>query len=153
MAANSSISTALSWLGRLILGGIFICGGAIKCFDAPTFAADIDQYHLLPYPLTIVAGVYLPWLELVCGTAVIFRWKESGALVLLAGLCGIFCIATASAWLRGFGIDCGCFGHAATTTLPVAFTRSFMLGLIALYLLGRERHNLTSHSQLSAVSP
>jgi hypothetical protein len=48
------------------------------------------------------------------------------------------CLALASAWFRGLDIDCGCFGHAITSTsLPLALARSFTLGLVALYLLNR----------------
>ena len=140
MAANPSLKTVLVWLCRLISGGVYFGAGAVKIFDPQAFAADIGHYHLLPYPLTLVVGVYLPWLELVCGSAVLIGRLERGALLILVGLCGLFCAALASAWLRSLDIDCGCFGHAATTTLPVALIRSVTLGLVSLFLLHCNRN-------------
>jgi len=132
------MSRVLECLCRLILAGVFIYAGAIKILDPQSFATDIGHYRLLPYPLTLAMGVYLPWLELLCGVAVLFRWRERGALLVLLGLCGLFAVALASAWFRGLDINCGCFGHATVaSTLPIAFARSLALGLVALYLFRR----------------
>jgi hypothetical protein len=50
-------------------------------------------------------------------------------------MCGVFCVALASAWFRGLDINCGCFGHGTTASdLPLAVARSFALGLLALFL-------------------
>jgi putative oxidoreductase len=79
---------------------------------------------------------------LVCAAAVLFRWRERGALALLFGLCGLFSLALASAWWRGLDITCGCFGHAdKSTALPLALARSVTLGLIALGLFNRTTHS------------
>jgi hypothetical protein len=90
------------------------------------------------YPLTLAAAVYLPWLELVCAVAILFRWRERGALRLVLMLCSLFTIALASVWWRGLDISCGCFGHGdGSTMLPLALARSGTLGLIALLLLNK----------------
>lgn len=101
----------VSWICRLGLGGVFIYAAIIKLVDPADFVGDIDHYALLPYSLALAFGVFLPWLELVGGIAVILRWQERGALLLLLSLCGIFGFALASAWWRGLDINCGCFGH------------------------------------------
>ncbi len=140
MAANPSMKNALAWAGRLVLGGTFGYAAILKLADPAAFATDIGHYRLLPYPLKLAVGVYLPWLELICAAAVLFRWRERGALVLLLGLCALFTITLASAWWRGLDITCGCFGHDdIATSLPVALTRSATLGLIAFLLLKRTR--------------
>lgn len=128
---------ALAWSGRVVLGGAFIYAGAMKALDPHAFATDIGHYRLLPYPAVLALSVYLPWLEILCGLALLTRWRERGALSVLSGLCVLFCAALASAWFRGLDISCGCFGHAMTATVPVAFARSALLGLMALYLLTR----------------
>lgn len=135
MVEKSPLKKVLGWACRLILAGVFVGAGAIKAMDPQAFAIEIGHYRLLPLPLTLLAGVYLPWLELTCGIAVLFRFRQRAALLILASLCLLFCAAMASAWGRGLDINCGCFGKATTTTLPIAFIRSFALGSIALYLL------------------
>lgn len=138
MAANPSLKTVLTWLGRLILGGTFVYAAALKIMDPPAFVVDIGHYHLLPYSLTVALGLYLPWLELLCGTAVLIRRLEQGALLILTALCALFCIALASAWIRGLNIDCGCFGRQTTSSpLALAFTRSLMMSLLCLFLRRR----------------
>lgn len=136
MAANPALKSTARWLARLLLGGVFIYAGGLKSLDPAVFATDIDHYRLLPYPLALLAGLYLPWLEILCGTAVILRWRERGALLLVAGLCALFALAITSAWVRGLDIRCGCFGHGNTgTALPVALLRSLVLGTLAVLLL------------------
>ncbi len=123
------------WVGRFILGGAFAYAALHKIVDPSAFATDIGHYHLLPYPLTLALGLYLPWLELFCGVGVLCRRRERGALLLIALMCGVFCVALASAWFRGLDINCGCFGHGtASSDLPLALARSFALGMLALFL-------------------
>ena len=135
MAEKPSMKNFLFWCGRLLLGGTFAYAALSKIPDPTAFASDIALYHLLPHSFTLVLGLYLPWLELFCGIGVLCRWRERGALLLTAGLCGIFCVAIGSAWFRGLDINCGCFGHStAPSALPLAFIRSLVLGLLALFL-------------------
>jgi len=143
MAANPSLRNAFAWLGRLLLGGTFVVAAGFKILDPPAFVADIGHYRLLPYPLAVALGVYLPWLELSCGAAVLIRRLEQGALLILAGLCGLFSLAIASAWARGLDITCGCFGHATSSSLPLGLARSLTLGLVALFLLRRGHHTIS----------
>ena len=136
MAALPSVKILALWLCRLLLGGTFAYAALNKIADPAAFATDIAHYRLLPYALTLAFGLYLPWLELICGIAVIFRRRERGALLLSALMCAIFCVAIASAWFRGLNINCGCFGHSTSpSALPLAFARSLALGLLALFLI------------------
>lgn len=136
MAGSPSLKSMALWGGRLLLGGAFAYAAVLKLVDPAAFATDIGHYRLLPYPLTSALAVYLPWLELMSAVAVLIRWRERGALVLLLGLCVLFSLALASAWWRELDISCGCFGHAgAATGLPFALARSTALGLVAFLLL------------------
>ena len=136
MAALPPVKILALWLCRLLLGGTFAYAALNKIADPAAFATDITHYHLLPYALTLVFGLYLPWLELVCSAGVIFRWRERGALLLSALMCAIFCVAIGSAWFRGLDINCGCFGQSTSpSVLPLAFARSLALGLLALFLI------------------
>jgi putative oxidoreductase len=97
----------------LIIGGIFIYAGAIKAMDPVGFANDIDNYKILPWPLTVRLAFYLPWLEILCGLAVILGLLYRGGLLVLTVLISIFIIASVIAKARGLDITCGCFGHAS----------------------------------------
>jgi len=97
----------------LIVGGIFIYAGAIKALDPVQFANDIDNYKTLPWFISVRLAFYLPWLEILCGLAVIFRFLYRGGLSILIALIAVFIGATIAAKVRGLDITCGCFGHAS----------------------------------------
>jgi putative oxidoreductase len=97
----------------LIVGGIFVYAGAIKACDPVQFANDIDNYKTLPWFVSVRLAVYLPWLEMLCGLALIFRFLYRGGLSILSTLTLIFIGATVAAKARGLDITCGCFGHAS----------------------------------------
>lgn len=97
----------------VIIGGIFIYAGAIKVLDPVQFATDIDNYKILPWTISVGLAFYLPWLEILCGLAVILRRLYLGGLSILTGLVGVFLAATIAAKVRGLDITCGCFGHAS----------------------------------------
>src|ERR1700693_1114809 len=97
----------------LIVGGIFIYAGVIKALDPVQFANDIDNYKTLPWFISVRLALYLPWLEILCGLAVIFRFLYRGGLSILTALLAVFIGATIAAKLRGLDITCGCFGHAS----------------------------------------
>jgi len=97
----------------LIVGGIFIYAGVIKAMDPVGFANDIDNYKILPWALTVRLAFYLPWLEILCGLAVILGLLYRGGLLILTMLISIFIIASVIAKARGLDITCGCFGHAS----------------------------------------
>ena len=97
----------------VVVGAIFICAGAIKAFDPIRFANDIDNYKILPWTIGVGLAFYLPWLEILCGLALVARVLYRGGLSILTALIGIFIAATIAAKIRGLDITCGCFGHAS----------------------------------------
>ena len=142
MAAVRPLKPAIEWGMRIILASAFIAAGVAKLIDTPAFVANLGHFRLLPYPLTVALALYLPWLELWCGMAVVVRHKDQAALFMLVGLCAMFTVALASAWWRGLDIDCGCFGHVfPATKQSFAIARSAALGLIGVVLWGRSRQS------------
>lgn len=95
-----------------VIGGIYLLAGVLKLPDPAQFAQVIFNYRLLPWPLSAAAALYLPWLEILCGVALLFRFLPKGALALVTALTLAFAIALLSAWLRGLNIECGCFGRS-----------------------------------------
>ena len=96
-----------------IIGGLFIYAGAIKVLDPVGFAGDIDNYKTLPWPIGVRLAFYLPWLEILCGLALITRLFYRGGVFILTVLMAVFVVATIVAKTRGLDISCGCFGHAS----------------------------------------
>ena len=97
----------------VIVAGIFIYAGVLKVLDPVQFANDIDNYKILPWPISVALAFYLPWLEIFCGLALVVRLFYRGALSILTVLILVFTLATTAAKIRGLDITCGCFGHAS----------------------------------------
>jgi putative oxidoreductase len=123
-------------IADVIVGGVFIYAGAIKAFDPIRFASDIDNYKILPWAISVRLAFYLPWLEILCGVALIVRRLYLGGLSILTTLTSIFIIATVAAKVRGIDITCGCFGHASKNwsfSTHLALDLVILGGLLALY--------------------
>src|SRR5436309_9635700 len=97
----------------LVVGGVFIYAGVVKAFQPVRFASDIDNYKILPWTISVGLAFYLPWLEILCGLALILRRLYLGGLSILTALVLIFSGVTIAAKVRGLDITCGCFGHAS----------------------------------------
>lgn len=101
---------SVHFLVRAVLAAVFIAAGVLKAIDPAGFAADIDNYRVLPHAASVALSLYLPYLEMLCGAALLLRWLERGALALTGAMLAAFMLALASAWWRGLDIACGCFG-------------------------------------------
>lgn len=111
---EGKISRGLVWrVVAIVIGGLFIYAGVIKVLDPVGFAGDIDNYKTLPWPIGVRLAFYLPWLEILCGLALITQVLYRGGVFILTLLMSIFIIATIVAKARGLDISCGCFGHAS----------------------------------------
>ena len=124
----------------VIVGGIFIYAGVIKMLNPVQFANDIDNYKTLPWFFSVRLAFYLPWLEIFCGLAVIFRFLYRGGLSILMALIALFIAATIAARARGLDITCGCFGHASQHwSFPqhMAVDIAIFVALIALWCSSR----------------
>jgi putative oxidoreductase len=124
----------------LIVGGIFIYAGVIKALDPLRFATDIDNYKMLPWAIGVRLAFYLPWLEMLCGLALMLRFFYRGGLFILTALTFIFIAASIIAKARGLDITCGCFGHASKnwsfmTHLAVDF--AILVALVTLWISNR----------------
>jgi uncharacterized membrane protein YphA (DoxX/SURF4 family) len=130
-------STPLWRIVAILIGALFVYAGAVKALDPVRFAGDIENYHILPWSFGVRLAFYLPWLEILCGLALIFRRLYSGALALVFVLMLVFIGATVAAKMRGIDISCGCFGRVSdqlsfTWHLVLDFT--IFTALIALWL-------------------
>jgi putative oxidoreductase len=105
----------------ILIGALFIFAGVtkmidfnpVRVLDPMEFARGIDNYKLLPWAASVGLALFLPWLEIICGLALIFRRLYTGAIAIVLALMLVFIIASIAAKARGIDITCGCFGHVS----------------------------------------
>ena len=100
------VAQVCTWL----FGGVFIFAAVMKLRDPNLFLMDIRSFDLLPDPYAAWLALFLPWLELFCGLAVLVGPLRQGGLLLLNLSLLVFLAAIGIAWARGIDIKCGCFG-------------------------------------------
>lgn len=94
---------------QLALGAIFIAAALPKIADPPSFAHMIYNYRMLPAGLINISALIMPWVELVCGVALILGVWRKASLAIIALLLVFFIGAISFNLARGNAIDCGCF--------------------------------------------
>lgn len=136
-------------LSRLIIGVTFIYAAYYKITDPYTFAKSIWYYHLVPGEVINLMALILPWVEFLCGLALILGLFYKGAVVLVNAMTVIFIVALGSTIVRGIDVECGCF-KASTASGDAAWknlTFNLVLIVFALQLLfNRSRRWLLSSS-------
>jgi uncharacterized membrane protein YphA (DoxX/SURF4 family) len=129
MMASSPLNLrrAIIWIGRLVLGGIFLYAGYSKVFlpnnnlwpffvlkfsistNISNFALQVEAFKLLPpWGVQFVAHT-LPFAEIVLGLLVLIGWRlRIWASFLTLIMLGFFVVVT-RAYLLHMNINCGCF--------------------------------------------
>jgi len=108
-------SKYLAFLFRLILGCVFVYASFDKISHPADFARIIYNYHFLPTSAINLFAIILPWIELMCGMALILGLFVESASLLIGFLLGIFIVALSSAVIRGLDISCGCFSTTSSS--------------------------------------
>lgn len=108
---------ALTLSLRMLVGLAFAYAGVVKITAPAVFAQDIGNYRLLPWAGCVAVALFLPWLELFCGAALLAGRLRRGATALVFAMLALFLAALASAKLRGLDIHCGCFGRSRESTV------------------------------------
>ena len=126
--------TAVSWLARLVLAGVFLVAAVPKLLDPAAFAAAIGNFRVCPESMVNAIATVVPALELCGALALLTPWRRGGAL-LLGALLIAFTALLASSLARGLDLDCGCFGTTAQAepVTPLDLLRN--AGLLALVVL------------------
>ena len=94
---------------QLALGAIFIIAALPKIADPPSFAHMIYNYRILPGGLINISSLVMPWVELLCGIALVLGVWRRPALAIVTILLVMFLAAISFNLGRGNAIDCGCF--------------------------------------------
>lgn len=124
---------------HLLLGGVFVWAGVAKALDPGLFLIDVRSFALLPDPYAAWLAMFLPWLEIFAGLAVITGVLRKGGLLMLNGSLIVFLGALGIAWSRHTDIRCGCFGGGGDASANYVFyvTRDLALLALGLFLLYR----------------
>ena len=107
------MNSVFSLTVRFVLGGLFLASGIAKVLDPIRFLLTLRAFRLLPGVLEPFLALFLPWLELVLGLFLILGLFIRTCSLMLGCLNLFFILAIVSVILRGFEIDCGCFGLLA----------------------------------------
>lgn len=125
--------------GRIIVGAVFIGGGVLKLLHPTSeFIQIVQQWQILPDPLSIWYATLLPWVEIIFGIFLVTGlWQRVSASII--GLCLLsFLIAIVINMVRGRTLgECGCFGGAFDfgKTFPELLARDIVLFLLDLYVI------------------
>lgn len=131
----------LAWLVRLGLAAVFLGAAAVKIWDPAAFHTAILTYRILPESWVPSVALWLPWVEVCTGLALLRPRHRRAALWIVAVLTTVFLFAIGQAAWRGIDIVCGCFGRDAAVRGPVYFeyiARDLVFLLAAAWLLRRE---------------
>jgi putative oxidoreductase len=123
-------------LMRWGLAGVFLYAGFMKLTNAPSFAAAIARFQLIPDYLIHPLALALPPLEIFCGLALLAGpWKRQAALA-IALLSGVFLAAVLSAASRGIEVECSCFGSSVAEPVWMIVVRDLLLlsAAVGIYL-------------------
>jgi uncharacterized membrane protein YphA (DoxX/SURF4 family) len=128
---------AMMWLGRLILGPVFIYAGYSKALlpnshfwpwfffkfslstNIANFAFQVEAFKLLPpWGVQFVAHT-LPFTEIILGFLVLIGWQLRIFGTMLAAIIVGFSVVVTRAYLLHMNINCGCFA----TPQPIDMTK------------------------------
>jgi uncharacterized membrane protein YphA (DoxX/SURF4 family) len=163
------------WIGRLVLGGIFVYAGYSKLFypnrnfwpwfifkfsismNITQFAAQVEAFKMLsPSGVQFVAHT-LPFTEIILGLLVLIGWRlRIWTPLLTAIMLGFFGVVL-RAYLLHMDINCGCFA----TPEPINLKKILEDGALALlavlmtvfaYVEARQPHPWTAPERATVSS-
>jgi len=111
---NNLMKTALAnrWLefaARWILGITFIYASYDKILAPADFAKIIYGYDLFPHDFINLIAIFLPFIELISGLALIVGIYPRSAVLIINGMLLAFILVLSINLIRGHEFDCGCF--------------------------------------------
>ena len=145
-----NLRRVIIWIGRLVLGGIFIYAGYAKLFlpnhnlwpffilkfsistNLSNFATQVEAFKLLPvWGVQFVANT-LPFTEIILGLLVLIGWRlRIWAPVITAIMLGFFAVVL-RAYLLHMDINCGCFSTPQPINLQKVLEDAALSGLALL---------------------
>jgi uncharacterized membrane protein YphA (DoxX/SURF4 family) len=158
-----NVRRAIIWIGRLVLGGIFVYAGFSKLFmpnthlwpmfvlkfslsmNLSSFAQQVESYKMISQEASQVVAHTLPFVEIALGLLLLIGWRlriwSSAITVIMVG----FLAAVTRAYLLHMDINCGCFGTpekltGMTVVRDGAFTALALLTTVFAFMEARQPH-------------
>jgi uncharacterized membrane protein YphA (DoxX/SURF4 family) len=124
-----NVRRAIMWIGRLVLGGIFVYAGFSKLLmpnnahlwpmfflkfsismNISVFAQQVESYKMISPKASQLVAHALPFVEIVLGLLLLIGWRlRIWATAITAIMVGFLAVVT-RAYLLHMDINCGCFG-------------------------------------------
>jgi uncharacterized membrane protein YphA (DoxX/SURF4 family) len=170
-----NLRRAVIWIGRLLLGGIFIYAGYSKIFlpnthlwpffilkfsiilNLSNFATQVEAFRMLPlWGVQFVANT-LPFAEIVLGLLLLIGWRlRIWAPLLTAIMLGFFGVVL-RAYLLHMNINCGCFATPEPIGLKKVLEDAALSGLamlmtIFVFIEARQPHPWSTPEKTSIGS-
>jgi uncharacterized membrane protein YphA (DoxX/SURF4 family) len=141
------------WIGRLLLGGIFIYAGYSKIFlpnsnlwpylflkfsvslNLTNFATQVEAFKMLPAWAVQFVAHTLPFAEISLGLLVLIGWRLRIWSSLLTVLMLGFTFAVLRAYILHMDINCGCFATPQPVNLQKILEDAALSGLAVLMTL------------------
>jgi len=161
---------AVIWLGRLLIGGIFIYAGYAKLVypnhhfspwfmlkfsvsaNLSTFAFQVESYKILGAAASAFVAHTLPFVEIVLGLLLLLGWHlRIWATIVSAILVG-FLGAVTRAYLLHMDINCGCFGTPEPLTIMTVLRDSALLLLALVMTVFAYQEARTAHPWTAATN-
>ena len=142
---------AVIWLGRLLIGGIFVYAGYAKLVypnhnlwpwfmlkfsvsaNLSTFAFQVESYKILGAVTSSFVAHTLPFVEIVLGLLLLIGWRLRIWATIVSTILVGFLGAVTRAYLLHMDINCGCFGTPEPLTFMTVL-RDSALVLLALVM-------------------
>lgn len=100
----------------IVLGGIFLYAAHAKILDPRPLVTIIWNYRILPPGPVNLMAIFMPWMELLVGLALITGFKRRAAAFWATALLLMFTAALVLNGIRGLDVACGCFSTSASDT-------------------------------------
>jgi uncharacterized membrane protein YphA (DoxX/SURF4 family) len=101
------------------IGLIFAAAALAKLGDLDSFSTQIHYFRMVPVPLENLVAVFLPWVELLAGLALLLGIRSRSGAILAAAMMALFTVGVAQALFRGLDFECGCFGTSDGSTVGI----------------------------------
>ena len=108
----------VSFVGRLLLGGVFAAASLPKIGDPQQTVRAVRAYQLVPEALVHPLAYALPYVELAVAVLLLLGLGVRYAAAVAAAMIAMFIAGIGSAAVRGLDIDCGCFGGGGASDNP-----------------------------------
>jgi len=133
-------------ISRIIIAGVFIFSGFVKCVDPSGFAIKLEEYFVamnidFMIPFALVLSVLACGAEMLVGIMLLLNLKIKLAIWMSVALMVFFTPLTLWLAVTNKVTDCGCFGDAIVLTNWETFLKNVVIDVfIVILVLNRNRY-------------